>query len=502
VALRNSHLPDADARRRAGRDAREKAPRSSLAYLADRPDAFDPIGVLEQQGAGRLRPLLAIRYQRMIESPFAFFRGAAALQSADLAQGNSSGLEVQICGDAHLLNFGIYSSPERRLVFDINDFDETTVGPFEWDVMRLGASLVIAAASLNFTPQEQEQTAVAAVRAYREAIRQFALQPVMSIWYSALDLESIVEELRDHFTDEAMRQVNGLVARAQARTSARAFDKLVTFVDGVPRINYDPPLLIPIDQIAEMGGVESVSTLLEDILKGYADSLSFEHRVLLSQFVPVDGALKVVGVGSVGTRCFIMLLLGRDSNDPLFLQIKEASSSVIDVALDRQHPTTGGERVVNGQRLMQAVSDLYLGWQPMVGPDGIERSYYVRQLYDNKASVNVEQLTPMTMGAYARVCGWTLARAHACGGKPIEIAGYLGKSDTFDEAIASYALSYQHRNALDHHALQVAVNSGRITASDEIDLAGEAVERRAVAAALPEETELTTRDPAADPVDS
>jgi uncharacterized protein (DUF2252 family) len=486
-------LPDADARRRAGRAARERAPRSSLAYLADRPAAFDPISVLERQGADRLQPLLAIRYQRMVDGPFPFFRGAAALQATDLAQGNSSGLEVQICGDAHLANFGIFSSPERRLVFDVNDFDETTVGPFEWDVMRLSASLVVAAAGLNLTPQEQEQAALSATRAYREAMRQFALQPVMSIWYSALDLDSIVNELRDQFTDEAMRQVHGLVARAQSRTSARAFDKLVTFVDGVPRINYDPPLLIPIDEIAEMGGVSAVGTLLEEILKGYAASLSFEHRVLLSQFAPVDGALKVVGVGSVGTRCFIMLLLGRDTNDPLFLQIKEAATSVVDTALDRQHPTTGGERVVNGQRLMQAVSDLYLGWQPMVGPDGIERSYYVRQLYDNKASVDIERLTAMTMNAYARVCGWTLARAHACSGKSIEIAGYLGKSDTFDEAIASYSLSYQHRNALDHHALQVAVNSGRIRASDRIDLAEQVAEELDVDEGLPEGTELSTR---------
>lgn len=398
----------------------------------------------------------------MLESPFTFFRGSALLQAMDLADSPSTNIEVQLCGDAHLSNFGIFSSPERRLVFDVNDFDETTRGPFEWDVKRLAASLALAAESLNFSAKVQERCAQVAARTYRETMRELAAMNVLDVWYLTLDIDTLVSELETFFNDEAMAKVSNVIDRARGRNAQRAFNKLVDIGDGRPRIHYDPPLLVPFDRFLEVSETDSISVVLDGVLSGYAKTLPEDRQELLRKFTPIDAAMKVVGVGSVGTRCWIMLLLGRDENDPFFLQVKEANRSVIDQARNSVSASDHGERVVIGQRLMQATPDLFLGWQPITGNDGIARSYYVRQLYDNKASINIDRMDQTTLQVYARVCAWTLARAHARSGNATEVAGYLGKSEKFDQAIAAYALAYRDRVHHDFAALDSARREGRI----------------------------------------
>lgn len=461
--VHDAPLPNREFDRQRGRAHRDAVPRSALSDVVDRSPNFDPVALLEAQSVDRVSDLVPIRYHRMLESPFAFFRGAAVIQADDLSRGPSSAIEVQICGDAHLSNFGVFASPERRLIFDVNDFDETTVGPFEWDVKRLAASLVIAGESLGLTVRQQENAALSAARSYRNSMREFSKMGAMEVWYAALDLDSLILELQDFFSDEAMRQVDGVISRAKGKTAQRAFEKLVDIVDGRPRIAHDPPLLIPLDRLFDLAESVSMSEWLASVIEGYATTLPSDRQELLAQFTPIDFARKVVGVGSVGTRCYIMLLLGRDGADPFFLQAKEANASVVDRARGIVSPYDGGERVVRGQRMMQATSDLFLGWHKVIGIDGIERSFYMRQLYDNKASINIERLTAQTLSVYGRVCGWVLARAHARSGKSSEIAGFLGKSPRFDEAIASYALAYQRRNNEDYAALLAAKESGRIT---------------------------------------
>jgi uncharacterized protein (DUF2252 family) len=456
-------LPDPNVLRVRGRDTREKIPRTELAELGDRPANFDVVELLIAQCVDRLPDLVPLRNERMLESPFSFFRGAAGIQALDLSRDPSTEIEVQLCGDAHLSNFGVFSSPERRLVFDVNDFDETAIGPFEWDVKRLAASVVIAAESLGHTPQQQERAVESAVSSYRTSIRQFASEPTMSVWYSTLELDSLIAELKSYFSSEQLQETKAVIDRAKGKDSIKAFDKLVEIVDGRPQIVNQPPLVVPLDQLYDEENVRSMNDLLTLLVAQYATSLTSDRQQLLTQFTPIDCARKVVGVGSVGTRCFIVLLLGRDVNDPFFLQIKEASESVINVARGVVSPFQPGERVVHGQRLMQATPDAFLGWHALTYTDGVERNFYVRQLYDNKAAVNIERLDVKMMATYASVCGWTLARAHARFGNSLEVAGYLGKSTKFDEAIVSYALSYQRRNAEDYRAMQLAVNSGRIS---------------------------------------
>ncbi len=461
--VHDAPLPNREFDRQRGRALRENTPRSVVADVTDRPPHFDPVSLLEAQSVDRVSELVPIRNFRMVQSPFTFFRGAAVIQADDLARAPSTPIEVQLCGDAHLSNFGVFASPERRLVFDVNDFDETARGPFEWDVKRLAASVVIAGESLGLTARQQEAAALSAARSYRTSMREFSKQSTMEIWYAALDLDSLIIELQDFFSDEALRQVDGLVSRAKGKTTQRAFEKLVDVVDGRPRIAYDPPLLVPIDRMFDADVSVSMSEWCASVLEGYSSSLPSDRQDLLAQFTPIDFARKVVGVGSVGTRCFIMLLLGRDGGDPFFLQAKEANASVVDRARGVVSPYDGGERVVRGQRLMQATPDLFLGWHNVVGLDGIERSYYLRQLYDNKASINIDRLNAQTLTVYARICGWVLARAHARSGNSAEIAGYLGKTEKFDEAIASYAFAYRRRNEEDFASLQAARDSGRIT---------------------------------------
>jgi uncharacterized protein (DUF2252 family) len=458
----DASLPDPLEARTRGRAQREHVPRTSLADVADRTEHTDPVVILGADAVDRISELVPIRYERMLESPLAFFRGAASVMAADLARGPSSAIEVQICGDAHLSNFGVFSSPERRLVFDVNDFDETARGPFEWDVKRLVTSLVIAGTQLGLSARDAEHAAFVAARKYRTSIREFAEQTVLGIWYSALALDQLIADLEEYFSDNAMAQVNSVVSRARGKTAVRAFEKLVDVVNGRPRIAYDPPLLVPLDRLYQEEQRASLSELLTHIVADYSDSLAPEMRGLLAQFTPIDGARKVVGVGSVGTRCYVVLFLGRDTNDPFFLQIKEATVSAIDRARGVSSDYAAGERVVRGQRLMQATPDIFLGWHNMIEADGVERSYYVRQLFDNKASVVVERLSAVTLAAYGEVCAWTLARAHARSGAASEIAGYLGKSEKFDNAITSFALAYQERNEADFDALKSAAAQGRL----------------------------------------
>jgi len=394
----------------------------------------------------------------MLESPLAFFRGAALLMAEDLSRGPSTDLEVQICGDAHLSNFGVFSSPERHLVFDVNDFDETEVGPFEWDVKRLVTSLVISSEQLGHRPKQQENIALSAAREYRRAMTEFSQETRLHVWYAALDLNLAMGELRGLFSNSARERVVDIFHQVHDSANQVAYDKVVVYEKGNASIREDPPhfthLSLDVDQTMRP---EDAYEIVHD----YVRTLSSDRQVLLSQYRVVDVARHVVGVGSVGTECLAVLLTGRDARDPLFLQIKEAQTSVVTQALARTSTFVPGERVVRGQRLMQATPDLLLGWQS-IGPLKSRRSFYVRQLYDNKASINVEQLDEELLVAYGRVCAWTLARAHARSGSSAEIAGYLGKGSRFDEAMADFAHDYAKRNRDDYDSMKSALRDGRI----------------------------------------
>jgi uncharacterized protein (DUF2252 family) len=456
-------LPSPDEAKTRGRALREQHPRSSLAALADRPATYDAVSRLMWQGESRVRELLALRYQRMVASPMAFYRGTALLMAEDFVRGPSTPLEVQLCGDAHLSNFNLFSSPERHQVFDVNDFDETDQGPFEWDLKRLVTSLVLASAHLGHTPAQQESIALDASREYRTSMRRFAGETRLGIWYSSLDVDSIVQTLGGFFTEGELRRVDDVVSHASGTSARRAFEKLVAYGPDGPRIVSDPPLLVPLEGLGD--GLHLTRDELDEIVAGYATTLSSDRQALLAQFTPVDAARKVVGVGSVGTDCYVLLLLGRDESDPFFLQVKQASASVISVALGRESPVAPGERVVQGQRLMQATPDVFLGWHSLVN-EATPRHFYVRQLYDNKASITIEHLNETLLVTYGRVCAWVLARAHARNGLSAEIAGYLGKSDVADEALAGFALAYRDRTMQDYRALQSAVGEGRITVAE------------------------------------
>ncbi|WP_055565916.1 DUF2252 domain-containing protein [Streptomyces atriruber] len=439
-----------EARARAGREARKRASRSSHGAWIPSADRPDPVSVLERQGADRLQDLLPVRYGRMSASPFAFLRGAAAVMAGDLAAQRHTGLGVQLCGDAHLSNFGLFASPERSLLFDLDDFDETCPGPFEWDVKRLAASAAVAASENGATENAARATAQQAVTAYRTGMRRLAGLGELAVWYEHVDAHDLLPLVRSAGT---RKRVAARLDHARRRTSLQALGKLTEVVDGERRIIHDPPLLEPV------GAPDTAA--LRKIFGDYRSTLAEERRLLLDRYRFVDAARKVVGVGSVGTRCYIVLLAGRDAGDPLFLQIKEAVRSVVE-----EHLTTGpylhpGHRVVAGQRLLQAAGDIFLGW--MTGPRG--RAFYWRQLRDMKGSVDLTALSPAELRAYARLCGTVLARAHARSGDRIAIAAYLGGSDTFDRAVADFALRYAAQNARDHAALVAAVDSGVIAAT-------------------------------------
>jgi uncharacterized protein (DUF2252 family) len=440
-------------------------PRSSHAAYEPPAGRPDPVSVLEQQALTRTAVLVPIRYGRMLASPLAFFRGAAAIMAADLAATPRSGFEVQCCGDAHLANFGVFGSPERRLVFDINDFDETLPGPWEWDVKRLAVSLLIAASDRGFARREQERIVLASASQYRRQMAQFAASTNLAVWYARIDAETIGAELAVDADAKTRKQAGKLATKARTRDSLDELSKLTHTVAGEIRIISRPPLLVPVDELV---GSERESTLamLHGVLQTYRRSLQANRRVLLESYELADLAHKVVGIGSVGTQAWIALLLGRDDRDPLFLQIKEAQASVLEAHLRRSAHRNAGHRVVAGQRLMQATSDIFLGWLSVKEQqaDGRPRDFYVRQLRDWKGSVDVAAMTPEGLAGYGRLCGATLARAHARSGDRIAIASYLGSGRSFDQALLAFSAAYADQNERDHAALAAAAAAGRVTA--------------------------------------
>jgi len=449
-------------RRAIGRSIRAEVPRTALAAF-QAGTARDPIAILERQAATRLPELNPIRYGRMSASAFAFFRGAAAVMSSDLAAVVRSPIHVQLCGDAHLSNFGIFASPERRLVFDINDFDETIRGPFCWDLKRLAASFVIAGQDSGFTYRQQESTVLAMSDSYRDGLTAFAEQRHLDVWYSHLALESLAPLLPTRVSRAQSGTVGRVVKRAQRKDAFRAMRKLTVERNGRLEFRDDPPLLV---RMAHSGGSDPLydEDEVERILGTYHDSLSDDRKFLLTQYTMVDFARKVVGVGSVGTRCFVALLVGIDDRDPIFLQIKEAQPSVLEEYVAPSPYVNQGRRVVEGQRMVQATPDIFLGWQEMIGVDGVTRDFYVRQLHDQKGSVEVEALDPTMMRAYARICGWALARAHARSGYRFVLSGYLGTGNVFPETMASFGFAYAEQNRADHAALLAAIATGRVPA--------------------------------------
>jgi uncharacterized protein (DUF2252 family) len=455
-----------------GKAARAETPRSSHGRWQPSELRADPVALLEAQGTTRVPELLPIRYGRMASSPFSFYRGAAAIMAADLAATPRSGLIVQACGDAHLANFGVFYSPERRLVFDINDFDETLPGPWEWDLKRLAASLEIAGRNGGFEPSVRREVVMTAVRDYRDALAQFAEQRTMEVWYAHLDVEELLGRMRPSKEPKGKKagdvrvlaRTQQVVDKARSKHSLRAFDKLTRTVDGEPRIKADPPLLVPLSDLLSEEQAADIQAALLRIFRSYRSTLPEDRRHLLEQFRIVDVARKVVGVGSVGTRAWIALCLGRDGGDPLFLQFKEAQASVLEDHLGRSRHANHGRRVVEGQRLMQTTGDIMLGWTRIRGFDGQDRDFYVRQLWDGKGSADVDDPAPRGAVVYARMCGWTLARAHARSGDRIAITAYLGAGDAFPKAICDFATVYADQNERDHEKLVKAIESGRIAA--------------------------------------
>jgi uncharacterized protein (DUF2252 family) len=434
------------------RELRSAVPRSSHADGEPDPNRIDPVVLLRRQARRRIPELVPIRHGRMLASPFAFFRGAAAVMAADLARTPVTGLRVQLCGDAHLANFGVFAAPDRTLVFDVNDFDETLPGPWEWDVKRLAASVEVAARERAFDGGDAVLTVV---RTYRETMRAFAGMRTLDVWYARLEVEAMFARF-----DAAAGE--RIVARARAKDNLRAFEKLTHTVDGTPRIVSDPPLIVPIEALADVLDHEAE---LRRILSSYRLTLPDDRRHLLDRYKPVHFARKVVGVGSVGTDAWVVLLIGRDASDPLFLQVKEAQASVLEPFAGHSAYAGHGRRVVEGQRLMQASGDIMLGWLTGErGVDGRKRDYYVRQLWDEKGSARLDRLAQDDFAAYAGICGWTLARAHARSGDRQAIAAYLGAGENFDKAVARFAAAYADQNERDHATLVEAVKRGRIPA--------------------------------------
>jgi len=422
------------------------------------------VGLLLDQATSRVPELVPVRHGRMLVSPFTYYRGAALPMAADLAGTPTSGLRVQLCGDAHLANFGGFASPERRLVFDVNDFDETLPGPFEWDVKRFAASLAVAGRDNGFDAKQRRRVALDGVKAYRTAMREFANMPMLDVWYAHLNLDDALAELGSQLTKKRRKRTEQAMAKARTRDSMQAFSKLTTTVDGRPQTISAPPLIVPVEELVGDVEADAFYQQLSQLLDAYERTLSDARRHLVQQFTLIQLARKVVGVGSVGTRAWIMLLEADDGQEPLFLQAKEAQESVLAAYAGPSQYTNQGERVVAGQHLMQATSDIFLGWQRTTGMDNIERDFYIRQLRDWKASADIERMNPRGMEVYAGLCGWTLARAHARSGDRIAIAAYLGKTDAFDSAVADFAEIYADQNEVDHAALAAAVKEGRAQA--------------------------------------
>jgi uncharacterized protein (DUF2252 family) len=444
----------------AGKAARTKAPRSSHGDWAPASDRPDPVELLEAQATSRVGQLVPLRYGRMLVSPFTFYRGAAAVMAADLAATPRSGFDVQLCGDAHLSNFGAYASPDRELVFDVNDFDETLPGPWEWDVMRLAASFSVAGRERGFKRRERLAIVAAMSAEYRGAMRRMAELGNLEVWYTKMDVEAIARGWESAAGEKETATFRRNLEKTRAKDRMRALSKLTREVDGELRIVSEPPLIIPIDELVDEDA--DVEAAVLKIIADYRATLPEDRQILLDGYRFVDAALKVVGVGSVGTRAFVVLMLGRDGGDPLFLQAKEAQRSVLEPYAEPSAFDNQGERVVQGQRLTQAASDILLGWVKATGIDGKQRDFYVRQLWDQKGSAKVEDMDARALATYAEICGTTLAHAHARSGDRIAIAAYLGKSDSFDKAIAEFAETYADQNERDYAALRAAADEGRI----------------------------------------
>jgi len=459
--------PTPGERRKQGKAARVSAPLEAQAEVGALPGR-DAVGLLLGQAASRVAELVPIRHGRMLATPFTFYRGAALPMAADLSATANSGLRVQLCGDAHLSNFGVFASPDRRLVFDLNDFDETLPGPFEWDVKRYAASLAVAGRDLGLSPKDRRALVLEGVRSYRTSMAEFSSKTFLEVWYARIDVEEALERLTPQVGAQGVTRTRKALAKARKRDSMQVLGKLTTVEDGRRRITSQPPLVVPVEELFEHLEAEEIYATLERILADYRLTLTADRRHLLDQFHLVGAARKVVGVGSVGTRAWILLLEADGGQLPLFLQAKEAQRSVLaDYCGDGSHDHEG-ERVVAGQHLMQASSDIFLGWQRVDGPDGVRRDFYVRQLRDWKFSLPLEQMAPPGLTAYARMCGWTLARAHARSGDRFAIAGYLGRSDRFDRAIAEFAETYADVTEQDHAALGRAVAEGRADAVHDI----------------------------------
>jgi hypothetical protein len=444
-----------------GRMLRKDVPRSSHGVWEPPADRPDPVESVTSQNESRLQFLVPIRHQRMSESPFAFYRGAAKVMAADLASTPSAGLNVQICGDAHLSNFGVYGSPERQLVFDVNDFDETLPGPWEWDLKRLAASFAIAARHNAYTGDAEHDLPMRAASEYRRAMRNFAHARYTDVWYAHLDLEDIYEAFSDQLSKKDRRRGHRFVVKARSKNSLHALSKLAEQTEDGYRIAAQPPLIIPLRDIPHDENPDELEARLREEFAAYLDSVPDHIAVLLRRYTYCDMAIKVVGVGSVGTRCWVILLRGHDEGDPFFLQVKEAGRSVLEDHLPDSVYAEHGQRVVQGQRLMQATSDSFLGWH-----EGKTGSYYWRQFKDMKGSAEIEGAPLRSLRRYAHLCGWTLARAHARSGDPAPIAGYLGKGDRFDCAIADFAVAYADQNDRDFQEFRSAVDSGAIPAHD------------------------------------
>jgi uncharacterized protein (DUF2252 family) len=455
----------------AGRAARARVRRGAHGEFAPASDRPDPLDLLERQGETRVQALLPLRHERMAASPFAFFRGAAAVMAADLAATPATGLRVQLCGDAHLANFGGFAAPDRQLVFDLNDFDETLPGPWEWDVKRLAASIAIVGRERGFDARQRRRTVRAAVGRYREAMTSFAGLGHLAVWYARLDADTIAQRWRAQLPEPQALAFDRNLDKAHRKTSLRALEKLTEHVDGRLRIAADPPLIVPLDQLA---GERDSEAVVAELLSQHAATVSGATGRLLQRYRYVDAAHKIVGVGSVGTRAWIALLLGEGEQDPLFLQLKEAQPSVLEPYAGASEVAHHGERVVRGQWLMQAASDIFLGWVTATGLDDRRRDFYVRQLWDWKRSADVERMVPEALAAYGEMCGWTLARAHARSGEAAAIAAYLGAGDSFDRALARFAEAYADLNARDHAALVAALEpGGRLATDADVDAAAD-----------------------------
>ena len=451
-----------------GRKAREIVPRSRHGEWTPPPNRTDPLEILALQATTRVPDLVPIRYGRMAASPFAFYRGAAAVMASDLAYDEHSHLDVQLCGDAHLVNFGGFASPERDMIFDVNDFDETLPGPFEWDLKRLAASVEVAARSRGFDDKLRRSLVAKSAKGYRHAMRTFATMRNLDLWYLRLDAAAMTDRWKEEAGPTVMENFMNRVEKAKSKDHLRAVAKLTEEVDGSLRFRADPPLLTPADQIFDPANADTMVKSLLGGLTDYRTTLQGDRQHLLSRYEFVDLARKVVGVGSVGTRCWVALFIGRDKGDPLVLQVKQAEQSVAEPFLQPSEFTNMGQRVVEGQRLVQSASDIFLGWDQVNGEDGVPRDFYFRQMWDWKLSPEIDTMLPEGLAVYVQMCGYVLALGHARSGDAIAIDAYLGTGPKFDEAMCRFATAYADQNEKDHQALKQAIATNKIHAISDV----------------------------------